>query len=125
MPVMQIRPEDVPQLVEQNKAAIEALSRVLEIKRECLGHFESMEASLANQDVAQALASFVAVQRIEYELQVAGFEEKLKMHQYQLQQLENPIAIPSVMMPEQENPRHGQIGGLRPTGFLPKGFKGK
>ena len=108
---MAITPEQIPALIEQNKGAIEAITRVLEQKRAALALIDQMEDCLAGSDLTGALIYMAKAQKIEYAMTISGLEEKLKQHQSMLHQLENPISIPTVNVPPMPNlPNMGKRG---------------
>jgi hypothetical protein len=88
---IQIRPEDLPNFITQKKAEKEALEKVLEIKREALRLLNQMSDEANSGAIVTALSKLAAVQILEYELQVSGFEEKLNQTNQILSQLDSPI----------------------------------
>jgi hypothetical protein len=94
-----ITPDQIPGLIANEKNTITALTHLLERKREVLTLLEQMEERCAAFDVPGALTCLAQAQKIEYQMQVQGFEAQLQQAQGMLHQLENPVSMPVVVGP--------------------------
>jgi hypothetical protein len=115
--VKTITPDQIPQLIVHEKNTIAALTHLLEKKKSAMNLLELMEERLAAFDVPGALTCLAQVQKIEYQMQIDGFEVQLSGARTRLNQLENPVLMstmvgPGGLPPAPGTPGHGQ-GNLK------------
>ena len=107
---MQITPEQIPQLVAEHKAAVEAVDKVLERKRQIAQLFDRMDELIAGSDIVAAMGCLAQAQKIEYGMQIEGLEEKRKQHQSIVDQLDKQV-LTSGSMPRMPAMNPAQRGG--------------
>ena len=91
---MQLDPQQAAQLLAQSRAQAGAIPPVLEKKKQALKWIEGMEQCLAANNLSGALEFFIKVQRMEYEMQVEGYEIQLAQAKEIIRQLESPVLSP-------------------------------
>lgn len=105
-----IRPEDIPNLLVQNREQLLAVSDVVDNKVKVMELLDKMKSHLdSDGDFIGALLAFVEIQKIEYTQQLRALHMQQSQIQSLIHQLENPVSIPTL-----------NVGGMPP----PPGSKG-
>lgn len=93
-----IDPSHIPMLLSQHRAQLAAFEHVLSLKTKILEHLDQMETHVAEGHLSKALALYIEIQRIEYSLQVQGFQDKVSQLTDSISQLER-MASTRVVVP--------------------------
>lgn len=113
--VHHITPDQIPQLLAQNREQLLAVSDVVYNKVKAVELLDEMNQTLCGDDgggtdkIVHALVCFVEIQKIEYTQQLRALHMQQSQIQSLIHQLENPVSIPTI-----------NVGGMPP----PPGSKG-
>jgi hypothetical protein len=91
-----ITPDQIPQLLAQNREQLLAVSCVVDNKVKAMELLGEMHTQLMDGNTRDALMAFVEIQRIEYTQQLHALHMQQSQIQSLIHQLENPVSIPTL-----------------------------
>lgn len=91
-----ITPDQIPQLLAQNREQLLAVSDVVDNKVKAMELLDKMGSCLGAGDFTGAFLAFVEIQQIEYTQQLRALHMQQSQIQSLIHQLENPVSIPTL-----------------------------